>query len=234
MQRFEEQSFAHILDRPALFSRRGNCVEDLVLDACNLDNCALSIVQRPEKRTLVRNVRLTSCDQLYCTIYPAIIEDTVVDNLKCHEVLLVYAPAFKHVVLRGRLGPISIIPHYRLDADLGSKEQRRFDTANAEYYKGVDWALDIRDALFTEIQIGGIPTALIRRDQDTQMVITRESALEGKWKSVDLTATHWPVAIERLLLHGEPSRLLIASKLATNFERQRATLHELRDRGIVE
>ena len=48
MRRFENQSFAQILERPGLFSRRGNCVEDLVLEACNLDNCSLSIVQRPE------------------------------------------------------------------------------------------------------------------------------------------------------------------------------------------
>jgi hypothetical protein len=234
MERFEKQSFSDILDRPRLFSRHGNCVQDMVLDTCYFDNCCLSIVARPEKRTLVRNVRLTSCTQSYCTIYPAVIEDTVVDNLECNETFLVYSPAFKHVVLRGRIGNVSIIPHFRLDADLESKEQRRFSRAIADYYSDVDWALNIQEALFNEVQIGGIPTELIQRDEDTQMILTRDRALEGKWKSIDLAGTHWQLAIERLLQHGEPARVLIAPKLATNFDRLLESLLEMRDRGIVE
>src|SRR5262249_45750793 len=85
---------------------------------------------------------------------------------------------------------------------LQSKKRDAFDAANAAYDDAVDWALDITEAQFADFEIRGISSRLIRRDPATQVVVTRDKALADAWRTLDLSETHWPTAIDSLIRWG--------------------------------
>ena len=88
--------------------------------------------------------------------------------------------------------------------------QQTFDESNAEYYRNVEWALDISQAEFEELCLRGFPVHLIRRDPETQIVMTREKALKGGWKHLEFQENLLPGLIDLFLQREEPATLLIA------------------------
>jgi hypothetical protein len=158
----------------------------------------------------------------------------MIDGLRTHNLLACWGTVFKHVVLRGQIGRIMISPAVATGTAT-PEEQRAFEEANKAYYASVDWALDIREAEFEEADIRGIPAALIRRDPETQIVVTRQNALEGNWRSVDLSGTWWATSIEFLLDRpSDPDIVLVAPKRHRRFRELLEALRRLRKAGVAE
>ena len=183
----------------------------------------------------MRNVRLIGCEVMGCALNAAIVEDVVVDGLETHgDLLQTWGAVFKHVTLRGDIGRIMISPAVATGL-AKPHEQRAFDQANAAYYATVDWALDISEArFFGECDIRGIPARLIRRDPETQVVVTREKALSGEWRKVDLSDTWWGGWIELFLRDGDPDVVLVAPKRHPRYRVLLEGLRKLREAGIAE
>ena len=121
--------------------------------------------------------------------------------------------AFKRVALRGRIhGSVRFVPSidWSLHRALEAAVDDPFVRANQRYYDDVDWALDISAAEFTGIEMSlcDIPARLIRRDPQTQVVVTRESAARGDWRRSE-GSSQW-VAIERFLQAGFGDTVLVA------------------------
>jgi hypothetical protein len=100
--------------------------------------------------------------------------------------------------------------------------------ANANFYDRVAWALDISEGEFKELDIRGIPAHLIRRDPETQFVLTREKALQGRWRDLEFQETVWYTWIAHFLKSGDSAVVLIAPK------RHRKFLQLLRAAGVAE
>ncbi len=219
-----------------LYDRGGRIFENLEFRHCRFESCALSITTNPRRRSIVRNVRLIQCEQEGCAIDTAIIEDVVVDGLNTHgQLLQTWGAVFKHVTLKGNIGRVMFSPKVGLGVKGFAKPQvqRAFDEANAAYYATVDWALDIREARFEECDIRGIPARLIRRDPETQVVVTREKALQGKWRELEIPDL-WKGWIELFLEDGEPDVVLVAPKRHRRYEVLLEGLKKLRDAGVAE
>lgn len=225
---YSYQDFNNLYDRNS-----GRIFQDLELRKCRFISCALSITRNPRRRSLVRNVRLIQCEEIGCAIDTAIIEDTVIDGLKTSDLLQTWGAVYKHVVLKGNIGRIMISP---VIATGWAKphQQAAFDKVNAEYYQQVDWALDISEARFYECDIRGIPARLIRRDPQTQVVVTREKALLGEWRKLDLTRTFWSGWIELFLQEEALDVVLVAPKRHPKFNDLLDGLKMLRDAGVAE
>jgi len=211
----------------------GRTFKDLEFRYCRFESCAISVTKKPRKRSLVRNMAFYGCEIRGCTIYPAIIEDVLVSSLKTHNLLQTWGAVFKHVKIEGNIGRIMISP-YVFPGIAKPKEQRAFDEANADYYATVDWALDIREGRFYECEIQRVPAHLIKRDPDTQVVVKREKALEGKWRYLDLSKTHWRTSIEFFLNRGDPDVVLVAPKRDRSYPDLLDGLKMLRDAGVAE
>lgn len=212
---------------------------------CQFENCSLALAVRPAKRPTVRRIAMTDCIALGCAIGSAVIEEVVVDGLVTpgRVPFFVRGAAFNHVTLRGRFGGLTITGDARRPSMRGWDDvplRGEVDEANAAYYEGVDWALDISEVECEDLEIrGGIPARLIRRDPATQVVITRERALEGRWRDVDLSGTWWSTAIDMLvnpkyLDSGYAEKVLVAPKLHRDFPRLLEGLSRLRAAGIAE
>jgi hypothetical protein len=210
--------------------------KDLEFRRCHFVGCGISITNNPKRRSTIRNIRFINCEQHGSSIDPAIIEDVLVENFKTNGLVQTWGAVFKHVVLRGRMGRI-MISSLISDVAMGSKPKKfqiPFDEANSAFYSEVDWALDIREAKFQEADLRGVPGRLIKRDPETQFLITRERALQGKWREVELNGTHWGYSIEMFLESGMEDEVFVAPKIHPKYRILLDALLRLRDAGVLE
>jgi len=225
---FQEQTFTKFFDQDSM-----RTFSDVEFRNCRFVNCRISITKNPRRRSTVRDVRLTNCETRMCGVEAAIVEEVVVDGLKTNYPLRIGGSVFKHVVLQGNIGRL-IVDSTVLPGKLTEAEQEAFDLANAAYYANVDWALDISEAKFRECDLRDIPSKLIRRDPETQVIIKREKALEESWRTLDLSSTYWATSLEVFLRRGSDDIVLVAPKSDPQYKRLLAGLMMLREAGVAE
>jgi hypothetical protein len=211
----------------------GRTFSDLEFRKCHFVSSVISMTRKPELRSTVRNVRLIQCEQHGCALEAAIVEDVLVDAFKTNGLFQTWGAVFKHVTLRGQIGRVMLSPAVS-PGKATPTQQRAFDEANAAYYADVDWALDISEAEFEEIDIRRVPARLIRRDPDTQVVVTRERAMEGAWRNLDLSKTDWAGYIDLFLRDGDAELVLAAPKRDRKYRDHLDGLKMLRDAGVAE
>jgi len=228
MTMLERQSFVQLFDQDT-----GRTFEDLVFKRCYFEGCGLSITRTPSKRSTVRNVQLIGCEQRGSIIDGAIVDDVLVDGLKTNGLLQTWAAAFRHVTLRGKVGRVMFSDAVATGTATPA-EQAAFDLDNASFYAKVDWALDLTEAEFDECDARGVPGHLVRRDPLTQALVTRDAAMQGAWRNIDLSGTYWPTALSFFLRSQRPDIVLVAPKRNKNFGRLLDGLKKLRDCGVAE
>lgn len=228
MKVFEKREFRSFYDRDS-----GAIFSDLEFRKCRFVSCAISITMDPTKRSTVRNVRLIGCEYASGSLWPAIVEEVVVDGLKTSQIFQSWGAVFKHVSLCGRIGRV-MFSSVVAPGSATKAQQQAFDQANAEFYSDVDWALDLRNGEFTECEIQGVPACLIRRDPETQVIVTRAKAVQGEWRRLDLSKTHWHVSLQLLLNRGDQDAVLVAPKRSPKFSELLAGLKLLREAGVAE
>lgn len=230
MIEYENRVFHSLFDRG-----EGATVHDLRLVNCNFVWCGLSLTRQIEQRATVRHVELVNCRANECGIGPAILEDVIVNNLQIDDLLILWGTLFHRVTIRGRIGKIKINQEVHA-TDWSEATQAPFDRFRGEFYDSIDWALDICGARFKEFGIRGVPAGLIRRDPESQVVVTRERALQRDWRDrLSKDNRLWPFAIDMFLSDGDEDVVLVAPLDAP--KRKRDTLlrqlQELRDVGVA-
>jgi len=202
---------------------------------CDFVNCGLSLTSQIERRSTVRNVELVNCRANGCHIGPAILEDVTIDGLQTNDLLILWGTVFRRVVIAGRIGKVKI-NHYVDAVDRSDGTQGPFDAFRNEVYSSIDWALDIRNAKFKEFEVRGIPARLIRRAPESQVVVTRERALQPGWREgLGGSNELWPFMIDLFLSDGDEDMVLVAPLGAPKKKRDTllGQLQELRDVGVA-
>ncbi|MBI9052146.1 MAG: hypothetical protein JEZ00_22210 [Anaerolineaceae bacterium] len=229
----------------------GNIFSDFIFNNIHFLGSSINYYKSPAKsmglskllnfqknRTIIRNIHINQCEQTGCKLHGVIAENIVIDGLKTHNPFHSWATVYKHVTLKGKIGSIMISPNLYIAPDKKEKFiQSDFENANTEYYRNIDWALDIQEANFQiPIDIRGIPACLIKRDKDTQAVVKLEKAKTMKWKNIDLSDTPWAVAIDFLLTFGWDDIVLTVPKGSSKrrIEKCQDGIKKLRDYGIAE
>ena len=229
MRVFESRTFESLFDRDS-----ASTFADMEFRQCYFEGCAFTY-QEPAFRTTVRNVRLIDCSQQGSAMECAIVEDVLVDGFNTRgQVFQLFGAVFNRVVLRGNVDRIMITND--VFPTRGKDDIAAFRVANAEYYRSVDWALDISQGEFKELDIRGVPTHLIRRDPATQVVVTRQKAEEGRWRDLEFNEGLWPISLALFLQIDEfsTSKVLVAPKQHRKFRRYLEDLQLLREAGVAE
>lgn len=225
---YENRTFECFSDRDS-----GATFSNIVFSKCAFEACAISVTLRPELRSTIRKVNITSCEQRGCGIYCAVFEDVWIENLKTNGLLQTWGSVFKHVTLKGRLGRL-MFSQAIAPSRATLEQQRTFDEVNAAFYDNVDWAMDIREAEFEECDIRSVPAGLIQRDPETQVVVKRSNAARGQWRKLDLSKTYWHVALDLFLERGDQDIVLVAPKRHKKFRDLLQGLKMLKDIGVAE
>lgn len=180
----------------------------------------------------MNRVEFIGCSARGTAIEAAIVRNVVVDGLRTYGLFQTWGAVFEHTTLRGRIDRMMLSPIVQPGL-AGPELQRVFDQANRRFYSNVDWALDITEAEVTELDLRGVPGHLVRRDPETQVVVTRSAALAGAWRQLPLEDTYWGVAIENMILEGMDACVLVAPKRDRRFNALLRGLHVLRDAGVA-
>ncbi|MCU0878358.1 MAG: hypothetical protein MUF06_11290 [Pirellulaceae bacterium] len=206
---------------------------DLEFHECYFEGCTVSMTLEVGRRTTVRNIRLVDCSQRGCLIGCAIIEDCIVDGLNTHgQALRSMAAVFNRVIFRGKVGTIMISDLVSSFAD--ESTQSKFASANKEYYRSVDWAIDISEASCLEADLRGMPGHLVRRDPETQVLVTREKAQSNEWRDLPFKTGWWQTTCSIFLRGDQESTVVVAPKRSREFRELMHDLDLLRKAGISE
>lgn len=206
--------------------------ENMQFTRCTFDGCLVSQTNNPLYRSVMRNMTFNNC-LLYrnCNTGCGILENITIENLRTNGLIRIQSSVFKHVTIKGNIGKIMINNlHWSFD-DLVLKS---FERENEEYYRKVDWALDISEAKFLEVDIRGIPAHLIKRDLRTQKIITRDKALTIDWDKVKLKNRIFAISISSFLDREDKDLILIAPKRSNKFEDLVYDLRILEEAGYLE
>jgi hypothetical protein len=231
MIKYVNRTFASVVDRGTSVR-----IENASFLDCEFLSCGLSLTKNVERRAIVRNAELIGCRANGCHVGPAIFDGVTISNLGTNDLLLVWGALFQRVTLEGSIGKIKISPF--VDAvDRSQATQLPFDEARKHFYSNIEWALDIRNARFKQCELRGIPSRLIRRNVESQVVITRDRALDGSWRDrVSPSNELWPFMIDMFLADGDDDRVLVAPLDVPKNKRDLLLRHldELRSSGVVQ
>ena len=219
------------------FDRQGELIiSDAEFVDCTFNNCAFSMTDQLPRRSIVRNTAFRNTVALNCNVGPAILEEVVIDGIETGDILLVWSPFLRHVVLRGNVGTLKVNSVPGIESDPRAREE--FRVARLDYYSSVDWAVDISEAAFKDCTLRGIPASKVRRDPRTQVVVRRETVSRQEWRSrVSPTASYWVDVIDIFLSRAEDDDLvLIAPKLvaAKRLSQLVGGLRHLQEIGVAE
>lgn len=225
------QTFAGVTYNEDIASVGQSC-GDVRFESCRFDACYVLIPDSPELRVRIHDVWVSDCIANRCSINGAELSDLRICNCETLGLVDFRACAFRHVWIGGSVGSIMFHPVLNVLSD-DETRQRRFVEANAKFHAAVDWALDIRNAEFTAVpDIRDIPASLIIREPETQVVVSRESALARTWTDLDLPAV-WKATIQGMLEDGFQDVVLVAPKRHRKFAKLLQGLVRLREAGVA-
>ena len=234
MNEFKDERFYKLADRGDKL-----LLENMKFEGCEFTGCIISMTTQIDRMTTVRNVTLDDCFANGCQTGPMILANVSINNLRTDDLLIVWSPYFDRVTLSGEIGKMKI--NKTADPSTYNKPtQQPFEDFRAKFYAGVEWALDISQARFKEFDVRGVPGHLIRRDPESQILITRERALQVAtpgWEArLDPSVNLWPFMINQFLSGSDRDTVLVAPLGAAKAKRDPLLkgLQELRRIGLAE
>jgi hypothetical protein len=201
-------------------------IADLAFEQCRFAGGGIMQAgEDPAYGLVVSNVSLRKCKAGNVLLYGIRFDDVTVDTLSHSKPIELEACVCKHVVLRGNLGAVRFSP--AIDED----SQKVLAPAAAKLYEDIDWALDITEARFSDIEIWDVPGHLVKRDPETQFLIRRDVAAAA---NIDALPGYAQVLVERAAEAPYETSVLAAPIRSKSYEEALRALHELRDLGIAE
>ena len=200
----------------------------LDLDRAKFDSCVLAQHDDPALGLVVRDVTVSRSSAANCSVHGVRFEDVTVDGLSLAKLHQLAGCVFRHVTLKGRIGPLMTVPvHYSLSEEL----QAAFNAAIEAYYRDVDWALDISEAEFSDADFYTVPGHLVRRDPQTQFLLRRDVVERTQGMELPVYAG---ISVSRFESTPFDSLVAIAPKRSKNFERYLEDFEFLRKAGLAE
>ncbi|MFD5425604.1 hypothetical protein [Streptomyces sp. NPDC127084] len=198
----------------------GTELVDSTLTACVLaqfDDSSFSLV--------VRNTRVQGCTVDRCQVQGVYFQNVTVDGLNTKQLHRVYGCVLDRVTLRGRIGPVMVMPPHSALAD-----RDRHIAGMVEKYQEVPWALDISEASFVDADFYGVPGDLVKYDPETQVLLRREKFEEISIEDLPTYAGIW---VSRFSETPFESLVAVAPKRSKRFPQYMHDLEWLHTQGLA-
>ncbi|MDN0195295.1 hypothetical protein [Streptomyces sp. S.PNR 29] len=201
---------------------------DVGLTRCTCVGSTLAQFDDPGFGFVVQGVEARRCKVDNCGAHGVLFRDVLVEDLSIAGGLLLEACVFDRVTLRGNIGRVVTTPPN--DA-LPEEVRESFVAAMRVAYQEVEWALDIREAKFSDADFYYVPGELIRRDEETQFLLRRES-----FSGVNLSdlPVYAGIAAGRFEVSPWDSIVAVAPRRSKSFGQVLSELNELRGMGLAE
>ena len=227
---FRDRTFQSMRDRDS-----GRTFSEFSFVNCHFQSCLLWCgFAELGRRTRVTNIELRNCSHAGSDISGGIVEEVLVENFKTAKMFHTWGTVFKHVTFKGKIGRVMFNDLFELPIKGKTTSlQRTFEKANKEYYSTVDWALDISQAEFDDFDCRGVPSRLVRRNPETQMMLTRERVLANK-DAFGVGGEHWCRMIKFFLDLGYPDTVYIVGWQKPDRDALIVGIEALRKAGVAE
>lgn len=240
MQRFENQTVSKgkcpLQKGPKEWRNSVDFTQNVILRDLEFENCefigeGLTTYGDAINRSLAQNIRLKNCTVNSFFGTGAIFDDVVVDGLRTsHTPVILFGCALRHVVLTGKCGRFLFNRNVCHD---DPPRNSSFEAANDQFYRDVDWALDISSLNPACLEIRGtLPSRLIRRNPEVHFIMTRTVALEAGWKNYE-PIDSFEIAVSTFLSSGADDNLFVAAKQSKRFKEQVEYFHRLKSAGLM-
>src|SRR5262245_13219312 len=219
------------------FNRR--VLSDVALDNVSFENCTFS--DSWIRRGSLRDIGLSDSSLWACGLEDVTVERCVVDGATAGRharsgrrmPIMLWGVLVSRVVLKGKIDSFIWNPS-RASRSSGDAPW----TAAFQFYQSVDWALDITDARFLSVPSlrFGPPGRLVRRDVETQPLITREAVAKGAWRDLGSAIGIWRTVLANFLEAEWPDDIVLipaGGGPKKEYERQLAGIASLREAGIA-
>lgn len=229
MKEFVNREFFSAIDRGGLK------IGGFSFDNCQFVDCGFSLTDDISRRSYANDVTIINSHICDSHFGPGILEEVVVDGLTTDDTTTCWGTLFRHVRFRGSIGKFSLCSE-ATSWSLPVGVQQQFDRVRLAFYADTDWALDITEAHFDELDIVGIPARAIRHDPARHFILDRKNALREDWRSrVSSNCEYWIYVIDQFLNDNEESTVLVAPKTGSKSKQRKMDdgLLELRDLGVL-
>jgi uncharacterized protein YjbI with pentapeptide repeats len=205
----------------------GRTFSDFELRRVTFTSSTLAQHDDPSFSLEVRDSTLRNCSFSACAMSGVKLDNVTVDGARFSK-STVSGCVFRHVTLRGKIGQLIFAGPART---LSPEILESFCSAMVDFYADVDWALDIRDAIFTDASIRAVPGELVLRDENRHFLLDRTHREEVLSRSdVPLLAK---VYFRSFDLTPFDSMVAVASQRSKSYDAQLADLRWLRERGLA-
>ncbi|MFB7336962.1 hypothetical protein ACFC00_35875 [Streptomyces adustus] len=199
------------------------------LDRCEFQNSVLAQFDDPDLGLVVRDVTARRCRVSGLGAQGVRFEDIRIDGLAITTQLNLNGCVFKHVTLRGNIGPLMATPP---NLSLPQDVRDRFTAGIVAYYADVDWALDISEAAFAGADFYHVPGHLVRRDEETQFLLHRERV--EQFGSLERLPPVARFAARRFESTPFDTTVAVAPRRSKHFASYLADLEVLRAEGLAD
>lgn len=206
----------------------GRVFSDFELKRVKFTSSVLAQHDDPSFGLVVRDAILHNCSFSACTMAGVRLENVTVDGVKLSN-SSISGCVFRNVILRGKVGQFIFAGPAR---SLGAEMFAMFSDGMANFYGDVDWALDIRDAVFADATIRAVPGELVRRDESRHFLLRRadRDTVLSLPDAPDLAKAYF----RDFDLTPFDSMIAVASQASKTFEKQLAELQWLRERSLAD
>ncbi|WKX09795.1 hypothetical protein [Streptomyces sp. NL15-2K] len=225
--RFEKQKFQKIKSIGS-----GRVISDYELVRCEFNGCDLAQFDDPGLGLVARNVMAERVTAKRSFADGVRFEDVVVDGFATPSVMHLNGCMFRRVTLRGCIGPVMTTPpNYSLLDEMQAAFAAGIEAFYSDADPDVDWALDISEAEFEEVDLYYVPGHLVRRNPETQFLLHRD-----RLSRVDLgsLSTFAKIAVDRFEVTPFDSIVAVTPRRSSYFTEALAGYQELRDLGVAD
>lgn len=208
-----------------------NDVRSLLVENCVFSNCVFGYNGRslPGKIDTIQDCVLANCKASKCVVGPAIVRATHIENL-ANDMLMCWGTLFDQVTLVGKIGPIILHGIPKSTSNQSTRQSHRVQAEN--FYINVEFSLDISKAQFNDFSIrtGAIPLSLVRRDTNSQFIISALNCPLSTDRIASLPVSRYTKMVLAFMIDdGVSESLLVAPKLDLELYEQ-----VLRDVDVLE
>ncbi|GAA0617823.1 hypothetical protein [Streptomyces crystallinus] len=203
----------------------GKKYSNVELAGATLRSCVLAQFDDPTFGLEVRDVLLDRCTMDRCAVQGVYFENVTVNDLKAKQAHSLDGCVLSRVVLKGKIGTITVGPPLSTHPD-----EERFTQGMVEKYREVEWALDISEASFVDAEFYGVPGELVRYDPESQVLLKREKFQGIQPRDLPGFAGIWA---SRFTLTPFDSFVAVAPKRSKKFPEYMRDIEWLHDQGMI-
>ena len=198
------------------------------LDGAVFEHCTLAQFDHPLE-TVVREASLVRCKATgKCFIHGVKFENVTVHDFAADDLVDFAACVFRNVTLEGVIGPFITT---RAHPSLGGERRDEITRMMVDYYREVDWALDISRGEFVDATMPLVPGDLVRRNPETQFLVKREVLEAHPLEELPFIGKSYR---RRFSTSPFDSLVIVAPTRSDKFSEIHAELSEMRERGLAE